>query len=51
MKHMNLKQRKKKGGQQRILDLSALAPFDNFHVPDFGIRVQHRGLIWQNKSF
>lgn len=36
--------------QQRIPDLSALALFDSFYMPDFGISLQHAGLIWQNKT-
>lgn len=40
----------KKKMQQRISDLSALALFDSFYLPYFGISVQHAGLILQNKS-
>lgn len=47
MKQINLKKKKR---QQGVPDPSALAQFDNFYIPDFGIRVQHAGLIWQNKS-
>lgn len=36
--------------QQRIPDLSALVLFDHSYMPDFGISVQHAGLIWQNES-
>jgi len=36
--------------QQKIPALSALALFNNFYMPDFGISVQHAGPIWQNRS-